>query len=60
MADVVASGVRVVRVLDNEQDSLAASGAALVVAVSPTTARALAAAASQRLSVVVRSAATAP
>ena len=59
LADVVAPGVRVVRVPDSEQITTT-EGAVFVVAVTPTTARALAAAADQRLSVVVRSAATGP
>jgi hypothetical protein len=59
LADVVASGVRVVRVPD-AQPSATADGAVLVVAVTPTTARVLAAAASQRLSIAVRSTATGP
>jgi hypothetical protein len=60
MADVVASGVRVVSVPGHDGDAFgAAGGAVVVVAVTPTTARVLAAAASLRLSLVVRSDATA-
>jgi hypothetical protein len=58
LADVVASGVRVVRV-PSEPGAATAEGALLVLAVSPTTARLLAAAASERLSLVVRPGATA-
>jgi len=61
LAEVVAAGVRVVGVPAPESSGVATTqGAVLVVAVTETTARVLAAAASARLSVVIRPGATAP
>jgi hypothetical protein len=60
LAAVVASGVRVVGVPASDQSGLATTqGTVLLVAVTPTTARVLAAAASARLSMAVRSGGTA-